>query len=667
MALVFRRALAAPVFLALFVPVAVSAQAPRTIPAIVVTPYYQPTALGKVGSAVTVISREAIAASSATTVTGLLRTVPGVTVIETGGAGSTAEVRLRGAETGHTVVLVDGVRVNDPATARNDFDFSLIALGDVERIEVLRGPQSAIYGSDAMGGVVNIITRKPLSGTNVAASGEIGSYGTNVQRLSGGTASGDFRFLLSGEHAATRGFSRVGDRDHDEPDGMERWSGSLTGAYEPSDGPRVEVGLRGTHSLAGYDGAPPSLATSCIPEKLDFAANAPNEVAKGLLSGYGRITWPGNDGGWQQSVTAFGAHETRDNTEFGATFGTVDSIPCQIKSTSERQTEFRSHTLGAEYQTTGEAGGLGTVLIGGRIERERASYADSSGGFNVFDSDRTLYALFVQDQVTIAERLNLSFTGRYDGEVGGEGFLTGRTTAAYGIPATGTKLRASAGTAAKRPTAYMIGNNLYAAGKYPDVPTDLKPERSFGVDAGIDQSLFDGRLMVSVTGFYNRFTDLLTFRTLALGADFVDGYYENVANASTAGVEVSGSVELVPGRWHATGAYTYLEATNLDTGQPLPRRPKHSGSVALTYMGSSGLEATLSAVFVGERYNRVSGDVAVELLLGYARFDLEASYPLNPATRVYGRIENLTNATYQDPRGYNTAGLSAYVGLRWKN
>jgi vitamin B12 transporter len=199
------------------------------------------------------------------------------------------------------------------------------------------------------------------------------------------------------------------------------------------------------------------------------------------------------------------------------------------------------------------------------------------------------------------------------------------------------------------------------------VPTDLKPERSFGVDAGIDQSLFDGRLMVSVTGFYNRFTDLLTFRTLALGADFVDGYYENVANASTAGVEVSGSVELVPGRWHATGAYTYLEAINLDTGQPLPRRPKHSGSVALTYMGSSGLEATLSAVFVGERYNRTSGDVAVELLPSYARFDLEASYPLNPATRVYGRIENLTNATYQDPRGYNSAGLSAYVGLRWKN
>jgi vitamin B12 transporter len=639
------------------------------IPEIVVTPYYQPSALGKVGSAVTVVTREQIAATSATTVAGLLRTVPGVVVIEAGGPGSTAEVRLRGAETGHTVVLVDGVRVNDPATARNDFDFSLISLGDVERIEVLRGPQSAVYGSDAMGGVVNIITRKPPHGRSFAASGELGSYGTNVQRLSGGAASGDFRFLLSGEHVATRGFSRVGDRDRDEADGLERWTGSFAGVYEPAGGPKVEVGLRAMHSLAGYDGAPPSSTTSCIPQKLDFAANAENEVAKGMVSGYGRVTFPGNDGGWQQSVTAFGTHESRDNTEFGATFNSTGHAtdPCGVNVVTQRDTEFRSNTLGAEYQTTGDAGALGTLLVGGRIEREAASYVDSSGGFNIFESDRTLYALYAQDQVTIAERLNLSFTGRYDGEIGGEGFLTGRATAAYGIPVTGTKLRASAGTAAKRPTAYMIGNNLYAAGAYPDVPTDLKPERSFGVDVGIDQSLFDGRLTVSVAGFYNRFTDLLSFNTLAFGADFIDGYYENIASASTAGVEISGTVQLVPGMWHASGSYTFLEAINLDTGEPLPRRPKHSGAASLTYTGPSGFEATLSAVFVGERFNRVSGNVAVEPLPPYARLDLEAAYPLNPSTRVYGRIENLTNAVYEDPRGYNTAGLSAYAGLRWAN
>lgn len=627
------------------------------IPEIVVTPYYQPSALGKVGSAVTVVTADQIAASSATTVAGLLRTVPGVVVIESGGPGSTAEVRLRGAETGHTLVLIDGIRVNDPATARNDFDFSLVSLGDVERIEVLRGPQSAVYGSDAMGGVINIVTKRPSHGSSFAASGEIGSYGTDVQRLSGGTTSGDFRFLLSGEHVATRGFSRVGDRDKDEPDGFERWSGAFSGVYEPADGPKVEVGLRGMHSLTEYDGAPPSsTTTSCVQQRLDFAANAENEIAKGMVTGYGRVTFPGHDGGWQQSVTAFGTHETRDSTEYTASFAAAPG--CGVTKVTERDSRFQSNTAGAEYQATGDAGALGTVLVGGRIEREVASYVDSGSGFNIFDSERTLYALYVQDQVTLAERLNVSFTGRYDGEIGGEGFLTGRATAAYGIPPTGTKLRASAGTAAKRPTPYMIGYNLYSD---PSLPA-LEPERSWGLDAGIDQSLFDGRLTVSATGFYNRFSSLISFAQTPS-----PGYYENVANAETAGVEVSGTLMIVPGTWHAGGSYTYLEAVNLDTGEPLPRRPKHSGSVSLTYTGRSGLEATLSAVLVGERFNRVSGGIAIEPLAGYARLDLEASYPLSPSTKVYGRIENLTNAVYEDPRGYNTPGLSAYAGLRWAN
>jgi vitamin B12 transporter len=479
----------------------------------------------------------------------------------------------------------------------------------------------------------------------------VGSYGTHVERLSGGAASGDFRFLMSGEHVASHGFSRVGDRDSDEADGLDKWSGSFTGTWAPAGGPTVEVGVRGNRVISDYDGAPPSLTTSCYQQKLDFAANAPNIVDKGLVSGYGRVSWSSHDGGYQQSVTGFATVEGRDNDEFSATF----DGGCVLASTSERNSQFRSHVAGVEYQGIADAGALGTVLVGGRDEREHATYTDTGSGFNAFDSDRTLYALFVQDQVTIAERLNLSFTGRYDGQIDGEGFLTGRATAAYGIPATGTKLRASAGTAAKRPTAYMIGYNMFSD---PTLPA-LQPERSFGFDAGIDQSLFDGRLIVSATGFYNRFSDLLTF-TFSPSP----GHYENVANASTAGVELSGSLDIVPGTWWATTSYTYLVARDLDNDTALPRRPEHSGAVALNYANASGFEASLSAVLVGARFNK-SGEV--EPLPAFARLDLAASYPLSPATKVFGRIENLTNAQYQDPGGYNTPGLSAYVGLTWKN
>jgi vitamin B12 transporter len=257
--------------------------------------------------------------------------------------------------------------------------------------------------------------------------------------------------------------------------------------------------------------------------------------------------------------------------------------------------------------------------------------------------------------VTVFRRLNLSFTGRYDGEIGGDGFLTGRATAAYSVPETWTKFRASAGTAAKRPTAYMIGNNAFAVLTNPSVQTDLRPENSIGADVGIDQGLFDGRLTVSATGFINRFTDLINFNTTNSG-------YENIANASTAGVELSGTAELIPSRLTVTASYTYLEPRDLDKGTDLPRRPRHSGAIALTYTGESGFEATLSGTLVGPRFNKAGG---VEPLAGYVRLDLEASYPINPATMVFARIENLTDARYQDPGGYNTPGLSAYVGLTW--
>src|SRR5688572_23891676 len=151
------------------------------IPEIVVTPNYAPTPLERIGSAVSVIGRQEIGRAAPASLAQLLRSVPGVTMIESGGPGGSTELRLRGAETGHTLVLIDGVRVNDFATARDDFDFALLSPNDIERIEVLRGPQSALYGSDAIGGVVNIITRKPVRGVSASASVEGGSYGTHAE------------------------------------------------------------------------------------------------------------------------------------------------------------------------------------------------------------------------------------------------------------------------------------------------------------------------------------------------------------------------------------------------------------------------------------------------------------------------------------------------------
>jgi vitamin B12 transporter len=638
MALVFRRALAAPVFLAMFVPIAATAQS--TIPEIVVTPYYSPTLLSRTGSSITVIPREQIARSSPASLSQVLRSIPGVTVIESGGPGATAEVRLRGAETGHTLVLIDGVRVNDFATARDDFDFSLISPHDIERIEILRGPQSAIYGSDAIGGVVNIVTRKGARDTHKgSASVEGGSYGTHAESASTSMSRGDMSLRLGGSHYFTRGFSRRGDRDANEPDSYEKWAGSFRAAYAPTDGPQAEVGLTGSMVHADYDAAGSSAA----------AANAANTVDKTLLSGFARLTWPNAGSGLEHSLMVFGAYSARDNIERAPP---TPSIP---------ESHFRSRSLGAEYKSVADIGHFGTLTLGGRIEHEAAENFAPSGGFSGFTGAKTLYALFAEDKIDLGDRLYLALSGRYDGEADGGGFLTGRTTAVYDLSEYGTRLKASAGTGAKRPTAYMLANNAFQAMSYGGVELNLRPEQSFGVDAGIEQTLHDGRIRLTATGFYNRYRDLLTTQTLNAPFDFA---YVNLNRAMTAGLEATGEIDIVRGVLSIGGAYTYLHSEDAK-GKPLARRPRHTGSVSVAFTPREEAEATLKAVYVGERFNSSGGTGVV--LPAYWRVDLEASLALTPQTKVFARIENLLDARYQDPGGFNTPGLSAYLGLRWAN
>lgn len=601
------------------------------IPEIVVTPYYIPTPIGHTGSTVSVVSGDQIEEASPGSMSQLLRSVPGVTVIESGGPGGTTEIRLRGAETGHTLVLVNGIRVNDFATARDDFDFAQFSPNAIDRIEILRGPQSAVYGSDAMGGVINIITRKPGPGTSAFASIEGGSYGTYAGRLSGGMSAGDFSMFLGGSLFSTEGFSKRGDRDADEADGTEKLAGMMNLEYAPEFGPKVELGINAFDQSSDYD---------------SFSdPDAAYTVDRTSVSGFGKIIIPTIGGRFDQSVTGFFMDSSRDNRQPGS------SLPVS---------RFDATSAGAEYQIVADLSEFGTALFGARIEHEVArNDADTATSFPGYDSDRTHYAVYGQHQITFLDNIHLTVGGRYDGEVDGDGFLTGRATIAYNHYETETTLRASIGTGAKRPTAYQIGNNLYAKAKHGGaIDTDLQAETSIGADVGIDQILFDGVVDLSATVFYNRFQDLLSFESIA----FPDGAYENIDRAETAGVELAAEVDIVPGVARAGASYTYLHSRNLDSGKQLPRRPEHSASFDVTLSGSEYFEVTLSGVYVGKRFNRSS---SATRLPGYGRLDLSGKVMLDSGAEIFGRIENLTDARYEDPDGYNAPGLSAYVGVSW--
>jgi vitamin B12 transporter len=491
-----------------------------------------------------------------------------------------------------------------------------------------------------MGGVVNIMTRKQKAKKSLTATVEGGSYGTLSESAAGGMTAGDFSLRFSGAHFSSDGFSRRGNRDTSEADGMEKTSGTLRLSYAPSDGPSFDGSVTATREVSEYDGT---------------VGNEPYTATRTLVSGFGKMTLPTWNGWLDQSVTAFGKTSDRLNLEPSVGPG---AIPVS---------SFTSTNFGAEYQAIADLAAAGTLTLGARVEQERArNAAQTATLFPGFQSTRTYFAGYAQHELTLLDNLHFTFSGRYDGEVNGDGFLTGRATAAYDWPDHGTRLHASIGTGAKRPTGYQIGNNLFAAVIAPGgiaVPTDLKTEKSIGVDAGIEQTFLAGAVHLSATAFTNRFTNLLGFTAFPFPLAS-SGYYDNTDRAETSGLEFALDTQIWPDVLSANVTYTWMPTRNLLTGRPLPRRPEHSGSFSVTFSPNRRFETTLTGTVVGPRTNLASSST---MLSGWWRLDLSGSYALTDSTKLFGRIENLTDNRYQDPSGFNTPGFSAYVGLTWNN
>ncbi|MCA3629154.1 MAG: TonB-dependent receptor, partial [Methylobacterium sp.] len=228
-----------------------------------ITANRSPTAIQRTGSAVTVIRAEEITRTSSFSVADILKQVPGVDVSETGNPGSVGTIRVRGANAGQTLVLLDGIRINDPSGPSGEFDSSLIAPGIIDRIEVLRGPQSALYGSDAIGGVVNIITKKGQGAPSRSMRFEGGSYGSASVTGSVAGSSGPWSYAFSGLGQTSEGFSSYGyrigrlekTRGPFEKDGLRRLTGLGRIGYDPGTGFRFDLGFIASGKRSGYDAA----------------------------------------------------------------------------------------------------------------------------------------------------------------------------------------------------------------------------------------------------------------------------------------------------------------------------------------------------------------------------------------------------------------------------
>lgn len=568
------------------------------------------------GQAITVIDAETIERRQAVDVVDLLATTPGIRFNRNGPVGGVTGVSIRGAETSQTLVLIDGVKVNDPAGIGEAYNFGPLLTGNIRRIEVLRGSNSVVHGSQAIGGVVNVMTAAPAAGFGADASAEYGYRDTlNVK----GDVSGTAGFASGGIGAAwfrTDGISAKS--NNAERDGFENFAGNARLKLAFSDA--ISLDLRGYYikSDVDYDGFSAALGEV---SKLDqYVGYAGLNVAlfDGVFDSRAAVTYLRND------RTDF---DTRDGPP---SFG------------------YRGKTLRFEYQGVVTPVEQAKLLFG--YEHEKPEYdffgfGSTNGASANIDS---VYALAIVEPIT-----GLSLTGgvRHGDHSQFGGATTFGANANYSPNGGATNLRASYGEGFRAPALYELYDTF--SGNH-----DLRPERSQSYEVGFDQSLIEGKAVIALTAFQRDTKSQINF-------DNATFTYGNIDRTRAKGIEASLALRPVEAL-SFTAAYSYIDARDrsgragLD-GNRLARRAEHAVSASVDYDWSFGLSTGATITLVGDSFDNAANTVRLD---GYAVAGVRASFPIGDHLELYGRVDNLFDVAYETARGYNTYGRAAYGGVR---
>lgn len=565
------------------------------------------------GSTVRVIGAAEIEARGFSHALDAIAGAPGVTINQNGAFGGSATVRIRGASSDQTLVLIDGVSVNDASAAGGGFNFARLDTGNIERIEILSGPQSTLWGTDAIGGVVSITTRRPGEGLTGDAFAQAGSFGMFRGGASIGNAGdvGDFR--LAATQLGTDGISRADARNgNKEDDGFDSHTLSARGGLYLPAGARLDASFLRNDARTEFD---------------SFAFGAQGNVADGdelneteERSAQLTLTAPLLDGRIENLLLVGRSEIDRRNFSDGAPSFSADG----------ERTQFR-------YQGTLTIDPRNTLAVG--AEREEATARQNR---STLDGLFALYELRPIGALTLTGGLRSDDHDRFGSET------TARLAAAWqATPA--VTLRGTWGQGFKAPTIFQTTFSCCGAAAPSE---DLQPERSEGVDIGVEWRSTSGRGQAGITLFRQDTVDLIDF-------SFVAGGYRNISAVESRGVEVSAD-------WNLTGSiavsadYAYIKASEAD-GAPRLRVPEHSGDLMLSFDPAGGLSGTILLRFNG-RENILGGNTLDE----WTRVDINARYALSGAVEVFGRIENFFDTHYQQVLGYGTPGRSGSVGARWR-
>jgi vitamin B12 transporter len=614
---------------------ATTTEAPAAI--IVVTANRTPQPLNRVGQSISVVDRAELDRRQSQTVSDVLRTLPGVTIARNGSLGGVTSVFIRGAESDQTVALIDGVKLNDPSTVGGGFNFGNLLVGNIERIEVLRGAQSVLWGSQAIGGVVNMVTRPPTEDLRANARGEAGWRGTAnlVANMSGKL--GPLSASVGGGWLRSDGISNFAERRGGrERDGYENFGANAN--LNLALGDDVSIDARGWYSRGRFnaDGfAPPSFSFGDVNEE-----NITREIVA-----YTGLNAALLDGRWKNRLGFAYTDTDRRNTALdGAPFVTFDG-------------QGRNERL--EYQGVVDVATGWQATFG--AEQEISRYTTASFGGAPTSARARIQSVYAQGVASPLDGLTLTAGLRHDDHNRFGGATTFGASGVYVLSATGTTLRASHSEGFKAPSLFQLFSNFGNQ--------QLKPERSTGWDAGVTQSLADGRLEISATYFRRVSSDLIIFigcpaqTGICVNRPF--GTYDNVARASAQGLELALTMRptdaLTLQVTHGTVDARNTTAGNANQNRRLARRPEMSTSLLVDYRWGFGLNTGATVTNIGRSFENAANTVA---LPGYTLVDLRASLPIGRRLELTARIENLFNAVYETALNFGQPGRAAYAGLR---
>jgi len=578
----------------------------------VLTPTRTEALASEIGSSLTVITADQIRQTRQTRVPEVLRTVPGLDVVQSGGRGQTASVFLRGANSYQTKVMIDGIPVNDPSGPQRGFDFGLLSVDGIQQIEVLRGPQSTLYGSDAMGGVINIVTQRGEGPPRVVIGAEGGSFGTSREQLnvSGGTAS--YHYAFGGSYEKSSGFSAA--EIGTENDGFRAANYAGRFGWTPADNFDIDYSFRYIDQNVDLD---------------DF--NADNLTAEAHSDNFfNRVQarWMTVDGFWEHRVAFNLADHNRRYPD--------GWVP-----------QYLGQTRKFEYLSNFYVGSIHTVTAGVDYWHEEASNT------NTPQQSQNMTGLYLQDQIRLFDRWFTTVGFRFDEHSTAGRAETYRIASRYNVHQTGTAFHGSLGTGFRAPTLFELFSPYGNLG--------LDPEKNFGWDCGVEQALLDGQLVVDGTYFRSDYTNLIEFAFLPFEPW---GQYQNAGRALTSGVELTARFELNPCTT-IYGSYTHTLARQLDTGELLLRRPPHKATFGVAHrFACDRARVNLNLLYVGPREDYDDSWPSNRVALGeYYLLNLAGSYDVNHWCQIYARIDNVLNENYQEVWSYQTAPLSGYAGV----